>query len=149
MPSILKEAIQATSEQIEAELSRALHHCYTLTSGCCVHLPTHTHPVHTTPTSYLNAATNSSPPGALLHIVDSPLPPPPETTILLMKQALVNARQYQAYIKTLMVSSAPNSTAPLACTLLLLPLSSFSSLPLLLPLPPPPPPSPGGHPHLC
>ena len=62
MPSILKEAIQATSEQIEAELSRALHHCYTLTSGCCVHLPTHTHPVHTTPTSYLNAATNSSPP---------------------------------------------------------------------------------------
>ena len=84
--------------------------------GRYMHARTHTHThAHAHTLQCTHTAPRSSPTGALLHVVDSPLPPPPEITIQLMKQALVNARQYQTYIKILMVSLThlPMCVAPL------------------------------------
>ena len=42
-------------------------------------------------------------PGALVAVLDSPQPSPSRPPVLLMKQCLVNSRQHEAFVKTLMV----------------------------------------------
>lgn len=71
LPSILKDALKVTSENIEKSLQKSLTAAFQFT-------------------------------GVLSSLTDSPHPPPPPSIVLSIKEALINCRQYEAFIRKLM-----------------------------------------------
>ena len=100
VPSILKDALKVTSENIEKSLQKLLQAAYQFT-GVYIHTSHHIHltsHTHTHPSSLLSQ-------GVLCSLVDSPHPPPPPSTVLAVKEALVTCRQHEAFVRTLMVTT--------------------------------------------
>ena len=129
MPSILKDALKVTSENIEKTLQKTLEAAYQFTGTyvCCVLLQRLAltsitcvlHSPSLLPLSPLSLSLSllfslsslpllsllSLPPlkGVLCSLTESPHPPPPPSSVLSLKEGLINLRQHETFIRTLMV----------------------------------------------
>ena len=90
VPSIIKDALATAKQTIETELAKTLQNIYKLTG--IWHCRTH-----------LSIIRISHFIAILLFVIGSPHPPPINPGPLMMKYALINLRQHEAYLKVIMV----------------------------------------------